>query len=488
MILRLVWQSLAQRPGRSLLLLFGYALGVGVTVALLSIGDALVDQSRDRDLVGGGDLVILPRGIDLETLKTGGVSSLYFTIDQADYFYREVLTAPGFASSVHAVLPWIDDELLYLRLGDSTVAISATGQIPSRASALGVAPSLISGQWDDNNGDRRWMTPSDSALLAAIDAWHLPSGAASRDSTWAEWLYFNVVAPDRSEWVYLTFLIGGALSGDRWGGRVLATLASDQGSREYVMNLDSDEIEFSLDAPDVSLGASEVWLDAQGRYHISARGTAVKAPDDVLELELVLTPDRRRYLPPVDVSPGDFPSGYVVPALSAHATGRVCARGRCREWIEAPAYHDHNWGTWAEVTWDWGQANLGDLSLLYGGVGGPGSESASEPDARFLFAVDSTGLRAVLPIDEIAYGWTKGPAGETVPAGFTLRAGRDAERLELTVDVVHARATVPGSGGSTGDRFIQMRGLARLEGRLLGDTVSGAGEGFFETWWRTPRD
>ena len=85
MIGRLVWQSLAQRPGRSLLLLLGYGLGVGVTVALLSIGDALVEQSRDRDLLGGGDLVVVPAGIDLETLKTGGVSSLYFTVDQARF-------------------------------------------------------------------------------------------------------------------------------------------------------------------------------------------------------------------------------------------------------------------------------------------------------------------------------------------------------------------------------------------------------------------
>jgi hypothetical protein len=99
-IFRLVWQSLARRPGRSLLLLGGYALGVGVTVALLSIGDALVEQSRDRDLLGGGDLLVLPAGIDVETLKTGGVSSLYFRIDRASYFSREVLTSPRFAGAV----------------------------------------------------------------------------------------------------------------------------------------------------------------------------------------------------------------------------------------------------------------------------------------------------------------------------------------------------------------------------------------------------
>ncbi len=488
MILRLVWQSLAQRPGRSLLLLIGYALGVGVTVALLSIGDALVDQSRDRDLVGGGDLVILPAGIDLETLKTGGVSSLYFTIDQADYFYREVLTSPRFSEVVVAAAPWIDDELLYLRVGDSTIAVSGAGQIPSRAAALGVAPDMVTGRWEDEERDRRWMEPSDSMLLAAIDAWHLPEGEAAHDTTWAEWLYFNVVAPDRSEWIYLTYLIGGAIEDGRWGGRILATVATEKGTREYTADVAPDVIEMSLNSPDLRLGASRVVLDDAGRYRLYARATASDSPNDVLELEFEVTPDRRRYLPPVDVSPGDFPSGYVVPVLSGRASGRICSAAICREWVDAPAYHDHNWGTWAEVTWDWGQASLGDMGLLYGGVGGPGSETASAPDARFLFAVDDRGLRTVLPIDEITYRWIEASDGERLPESFILRARRDEERLELVVDVVHARATVRGSGGATGDRFIQMRGTIQVEGRLLGDTLSVSGEGFFETWWRALPD
>ena len=152
MIFRLVWRSLRFAPGRSLLMLGGYALGVGVMVALLSIGDAMVAQSRDRDLVGGGDLAVLPAGIDLETLRTGGVSSLYFDIDLARFYQRDVLTGPRLAGSVEAAAPWLDDELLYARLGDSTWAISAGGQIPSAAAALGVAPDIRSGDWVDVGG------------------------------------------------------------------------------------------------------------------------------------------------------------------------------------------------------------------------------------------------------------------------------------------------------------------------------------------------
>ena len=45
--------------------------------------------------------------------------------------------------------------------------------------------------------------------------------AAARDSTWAEWHYFNVVL-DADRWVYVTLMVAGELdTPGRWGGRVL---------------------------------------------------------------------------------------------------------------------------------------------------------------------------------------------------------------------------------------------------------------------------
>ena len=152
MIARLVWASFRQRPGRSLLLLGGYALGVGVTIVLLSVGRALVDQARDKELVGGGDLVVLPIGIDLETLKTGGASSMYFSIEQASLLYREVLAGPRFQDRVAAAAPWIDDELLYIEADSGLVPVSAAGTIPGLADMLDVAPALIAGTWARSRG------------------------------------------------------------------------------------------------------------------------------------------------------------------------------------------------------------------------------------------------------------------------------------------------------------------------------------------------
>lgn len=495
MILRLVWQSLARRPGRSLLLLAGYALGVGVTVALLSIGDALVEQSRDRDLLGGGDLLVLPAGIDVETLKTGGVSSLYFRIDRASYFYREVLTSPRFAGAVEAAAPWIDDELLYLRAGDTTVAVSAGGEVPSLSRALGVAPDLVAGRWEDGRASARWRAPSDSALRAEIDGFHLPEGPAATDSTWAEWHYFNLRAPDDAWWLYLTYLVGGRIRDGRWGGRLLATLVSADGTeRVFSETRDGEEVRFHTDRPDLSVGPSRVTLDAAGRYRILASVPAESGSADTLVVDLLLVPEPRRYLPPVDVSPGGFESGYVVPVLAGTATGRVCDRVGCRDVEDVPAYHDHNWGVWRDVTWDWGKARAGDLSILYGGVrraAGEGAASAAPGDGveeggRFLFVVDSLGLRGVLPIRELVRfsGSAGDGSGPAPPDSIRVEAARGDERLTLRIRVAHARVSRRSEEDDGPDRFVQMRGDVEVEGALLGEPVRASGSGFFETWLR----
>ena len=74
MILRLVLAELRHRPGRALFLLGGYSLGVAVMVVLLAVGEAMLEQAKDRALVGGGDVVLVPAGISPEMLRAGGAT------------------------------------------------------------------------------------------------------------------------------------------------------------------------------------------------------------------------------------------------------------------------------------------------------------------------------------------------------------------------------------------------------------------------------
>ena len=485
MITRLVLASVRERPGRSFLLLFGYALGVGVTVALLSIGDALVEGARDRRLVGGGDVTVLPAGIDLETLKTGGTSALFFGIDPAPFLYRQVLSGPRLEDRIEAAAPWIEDALLYVDAGQGDVAVTADGQIPSRASALDVPLRVVAGSWEDLPADRRWTAPSDSARLAELDAFHRP-GPGLRDTTWAEWHYFNVLWPDGGEWLYLTFMVAGDLGG-RWGGRLLATRVRRDGPPErFSVEVPASAVTLHEDRPDLALGPNAVTLESDGRYRVE-----VEVPG--LRVALRVAPFPGRYVPPLDVSPGGFPSGYVVPVLRGTAEGEVCFRDECTTLRSARAYHDHNWGTWRGVTWDWGEAEAGAYSVLYGGVSRTGAdppiegsdETASESLAgeRFLFLADSLGFLGVFRVDSISY------AGSGLsPDRIRVRAVRGEERLRLDVEVEHAlRTSRDGTGGDRvapprGATFHQMKGRARLRGRVLGAPVSGEGPGFFETW------
>src|SRR5947208_6081581 len=114
----LALRNLVLKPWRSAFLLLGFSLGVSVMIVLLSIGEALLTQARDEKLVGGGDVTVLPEGIDVEVMKTGGLGGMYFSIDHARFIQLQLLASPRLSADVKAVAPQIDGTLLYLRSGD----------------------------------------------------------------------------------------------------------------------------------------------------------------------------------------------------------------------------------------------------------------------------------------------------------------------------------------------------------------------------------
>src|SRR4029453_5248013 len=131
MILTLALRHLWVRKRRSALLLLGFALGVGVMILLLSVGEAMLDQSRDVALVGGGEVTVLPLGIDVEAMRTGGVSGMFFGIDHARFLTRQLLGGPRHADVVRAVAPAIEEKILYLERRGVSFPVRAGGEIPS---------------------------------------------------------------------------------------------------------------------------------------------------------------------------------------------------------------------------------------------------------------------------------------------------------------------------------------------------------------------
>jgi hypothetical protein len=496
MIILLALKNILLRPWRSAFLLLGYSLGVAVMVVLLSIGEALLTQARDEKLVGGGDVTVLPQGIDVEVLKTGGLGGMFFSIDHARFISAQLLAGPRLATVVGGVAPQIEGKLLYARtLAGHELPVLATGEIPSRTVAVGAGPSIASGSWADDGDDIAWRDPLPEQLRQAIDHFHLPPASARGDSTWAEWHYFNVLSADGKRWAFVSFIIAGEVPNGRWGGQVLVTLHQQGGtSRRFVAAVPPAQVKFSTNRADVALGDNSVTVLADGRYAVRARATS-ETGDGQVQVNLVVAPATGAYFPGAALSSGETVSGYVVPGLRASAVGSICVAAQCEQFSNAQAYHDHNWGVWRGVSWEWGAARAGPFTVLYGRVQSADSVQASQP--LFLYVVDSLGFFGVYRPREIRY-----EDGRTVrvrdrdlrvPSRATMMdvRGDDSLSVELTIDDAAATDTrVPGveRGEGLGGRalarpyFVQMKGRMRLSGRVGGRPIDGEGAAFFETY------
>jgi hypothetical protein len=486
-------RHLTHRPLRSAFLLVGYGLGVGVMIVLLAIGEALLVQARDEKLVGGGEITVLPEGIDLEVMKTGGVGGLFFSIDHARFVYRQLLAAPRLASAVTSAAPQIEGKLLYLRAEGREYAVRASGEIPSRSKAVGATPALRAGVWEDDAGDRRWIAPTVRELYAEIDRFHLPPpDVADRDS-WGEWHYFNVVSPDSRRWWFISLIVGGDVTGDDWGGLVSMTRREQGGTTaRFTRTHDASRVAFSLSSPDLRMGESQVRLLDDGRYHVVA---GARGEDGTLAtVDLVVTPAPGAYFPGATLASGEFTSGYTVPALRASASGRLCRGAACEVVSGAQAYHDHNWGVWRGVTWEWGAARAGPLTFLYGRVHPPDTLATRPP--LFLYVVDSLGFAGIYRPPRIEYEDARTIVVNgrrlRVPARATMADARggDTVIVELTIDDAIGSDTRlpmdergdPQASALPTPYFIQMKGRARVHGVIAGRRVDATGTGFFETY------
>jgi len=507
MIHLLAFRNIVYRPWRSALLFFGYGIGVGVMIVLLSVGEALLSQARDEKLVGGGEITVLPQGLDVEVMKTGGVGGLFFSISQSRFIYDQLLASPRLASSVRAVAPQIEGRLLYLRTPDGAEhAVRASGEIPSRTVAVRGALAIAEGNWGDDEGDRRWISPTLAELRHDIDHFHLPPDSAANRESWAEWHYFNVLSDDGKRWAFISFIVAGDVTSNKWGASVAITLREEGTlSRKFESWIAREDVRFSTTSANLDLGGSTVEVQPDGTYrvHAAARENPGGAP---INVDLVVTPAARAYFPGASIGSGELVSGYTVPALRASATGNVCVAGKCERYDGAQSYHDHNWGIWRGVTWDWGASRAGSYTILYGRVLGPDQKGEEAP--LFVYLVDSLGFRAVMRPARITYedGRTatvdRGTIRVPSQAVFADVRGADTLRVELTIEDAIATDTRQESQGfglvsnrasrERGDPerdraaerpyFIQMKGVARVSGRIGGEPVSGSGTGFFETF------
>jgi hypothetical protein len=498
MIFRLALRSLSTRPLRSAVLAIGFGLGIAVMAELLGVGEVILEQAHAPALQGGGDLLV-----------TGAVGP----VDSARFLLSSVLGSDRFRSRTSAVSP-SKKATLYLTAHNQRVPIAVRGGVPSREKAVGDPEIAGQDKWTDEPADAAWTNPPPGDILRAMDRFHpVPQ---SDQTSWAEWLYFNGKTADGALRFYLTFLAGAPnASGTR---PMFVRLQLNRGglTANYSAAAAVDARELLQNAPALDVGGNSVRLDGS-RYRLTLaldaerasrqspaaprqspiagrpspidgrRSTVVSPQSNVLhrrshdvEGEIVLEAAPGRSLPPAAIHGArGWVSGYVVPVLSGAFHGTLHVNGEDVSVDGAAGYHDHNWGFWEDVRWQWGQVAGTDVSIVYGRVFPPAKVADASRIPGFLGVLGPDGPIAFSTDVSIAEMDEGGK-----PKTITVQARGSQVELTLQLDVAESIETRMSLTRRAEDAmtFLQLGGDYRVRGKAAGRDISFTARGSAETF------
>lgn len=460
MIARLALRTLAAHPVRTAVLAAGFGVGVSVMAILLGVAEVVLDQARAPELAGGGDVVVTGPGLQ--------------RLEAARLVLAGPLAREPFASQVVAASP-LNRATLYLVGEDgSATSVEAQAGIPSLERRLGDKEVSAVAAWTDTEADRPWAARDPGDALRAIDAFHAIPDVPARTSSWAEWLYFNGRADDVR--FYLTFLVGPRTPDGRRSAGVRLQLERQGRMTSYSAGAVIDEAAVAK-APDLTIGRNHVRLTGL-RYDI--RLDLTSGTGERLTGDLVVEGEAGRQLPPIELAgAGGWRSGYVVPVMAGRSWGTLTA-GRTRVAIErASGYHDHNWGFWQGVSWQWGQVQHGDLSFVYGRVFPPADAADPARVPGFLGAIGPRG-----PIGYatgVTITETDAPGGGE-PVRVVIEGKSPSVTLTLDLAVRSIERNKLAGPMATPMTFLQMRGEYNVTGTVAGQAVSFRAPGSAETF------
>jgi hypothetical protein len=462
MIGRLALRSLTAHPVRSAVLAAGFGVGVAVMAILLGVAEIVLDQARAPALVGGGDVVIrLASQVPARLLLSGTL--------QSDTLRERVRVAAPSHS-----------ERLYLVRNGRTTPVRARGGIPSLERALGDGEVSGADPWRDTAADMVWTQDRPEDVLRYIDRFHPVPDVPAWASSWAEWLYFNGRAAGTR--FYLTFLVGPSLTDGRRSAGVRLQLDRDGRIENFTGSATLTDAD-ALRAPDLAIGPSHVRLDGlEYRIHLDLRGRRGRR----LTGDLSIAASPGGVLPPLQINGArGWRTGYVVPVMSGRLEGELNVAGERVSLDRGTGYHDHNWGFWEGVSWQWGQVQHEDVSFIYGRIFPPAEAADRERMPGFVGAIGTDGPLGYATNVTI----TESNDHTGRPRRIDVRArGADLE-LEFQFDVGSAITTRMAQPPlNSGLDFLQMRGEYSVTGRAGSRDVRFKAPGSAETFrGDTPR-
>ena len=241
-------------------------------------------------------------------------------------------------------------------------------------------------------------------------------------------------------------------------------------------------------APDLTIGRNQVRL-IDGHYRISldlplsdvVPGSDTAAGVSGVRGEIVLEAGVGRSLPPFTIRGArGWMSGYTVPVMSGALSGRLAVGGTELSLDGGSGYHDHNWGHWTGVSWQWGQVHGEDLSFVYGRVYPPADAADPARIPGFLMVIGADGplgYATRLSIEEEDDPETGEPRRVVVES----RGASVALRLEVDIENV-AMTRMDREGFGAGLDFYQLRTRVHVVGRVRDRAIDFTAPGSAETF------
>jgi hypothetical protein len=338
-----------------------------------------------------------------------------------------------------------------------------------------------------------------SQRLQTSDYWRRSPASAGGRAGHKEWTHFCVLAPGVDLLVNFS-LMDGVQTGTAGGAEVprLAVLARDlMGWVGGVARFDADDVAVDGGAIDCRFGRNRLRFVA-GCYEVE-----IDLPEHSvaasLRFEPLVTPAMTNSVP---LGGGESVKWLVVPHLIA--SGVISVAGRSHSLAGAPAYHDHNWGSFrwgGDFSWEWAVVVPPARSVPWTLVLTRLSDRAQhhvyseglllwKGDTHWrTFRGDEVEFRAsgflsrddVLRVPPVMWLAAPGRALD-VPRAFHARgrSGRDTIELELELEDLGQIAIPSDADLHSTTVLSELLGRGRLSGRVRGEQVDLDGPAIVE--------
>lgn len=354
---------------------------------------------------------------------------------------------------------------------------------PTSAVVLLVALGLTTGNVRAQEVAANRIDRFDSAVTLADDAYHYAEWADGRDDlTYTEWWYLNVVDVRTGvEAIFSYFVSNPANLLGLGQARMVAVAYTDRGIVGAIDGFAPAAFSASARQADVTIDANTIRVNDVGTYRI--RGVSL---DGRLAWDLTFAPEAAPWFAadrlPVGRAAWETMS-WLVFMPRARVEGQIRVDDQLFE-VDAPGYHDHNWGEWIPTNglWNWARSSDGRVALEVGDfIGKPVGRVAIDVDGgRTVFTPDQYRLR------HTRWAWDRAN-GVFYPVESVLVAENEAVRVHVTL---RAAVTEPLRGDlpfPLADVLIYEQ-TARYTGRVWKRTSGGtwkkiasiAGRGFKE--------